>query len=563
MLVFLLGKIMSTIPTQNPVPSESPKDLKFNSGKIDEFVTSNNHFYTDRFGKKHYTIDGINYLSKQAMQNYGYITKKSFESGNTIINPNDVLLWESNGEYYRWDGELPKVVSAGSTPESAGGIGDGKWKSIGDASLRQDLLSSDGTSLIMHNESLLSSIISDLDKKNPDNSMINANDHYVISNDMTSLIDIMGIIHTGQSLAEGGVGYDSCPIIQSSLNCNSYTLSGGPVGITSKDLGGRLNNFNETVRSTIASTLCDKLINNSIADKVVFSGQAWGGKAYKDIKKGGSTGVYEKCITQVSDVIKNKPLTKYKAITIIHGEQDGVENNTSYANNLSSWVYDFNNDIKSITKEKANISAYICQTASAGGYGYNGGITELSFPTPVEQLKAHKTDPLITLVTSKYHLKYADHAHITNSSQGFLGEYYAKAVSYQEITGEKFEPCRPIEFIKNNNTITIKFIGYEDALVIDTDLVNEIDNYGFSYKDSSGNKIISVSIVDNDVVIQLSGNPSSDAILSYAYHNGLGGAINQKNGYGDRGNIRGSSKTISKVNGEKLHPWCVIFREKI
>lgn len=155
---------MSTIPTQNPVPSEAASDLKYNSGKVDEFVTSSNHFYTDRFGKKHYTIDGINYLSKQAMQNYGYITKKSFESGNTIINPNDVLLWESNGEYYRWDGELPKVVSADSTPESAGGIGEGKWKSIGDATLRSELSSTTGSSMIgdvnFNNLNVLSSIVS-------------------------------------------------------------------------------------------------------------------------------------------------------------------------------------------------------------------------------------------------------------------------------------------------------------------------------------------------------------------------------------------------------------------
>ncbi|HGN2269956.1 TPA: sialate O-acetylesterase [Proteus mirabilis] len=155
---------MSTIPTQNPVPSEAPKDLKFNSGKIDEFVTSNNHFYTDRFGKNHYTIDGINYLSKQAMLNYGYITKRSFESGNTIINPNDVLLWESNGEYYRWDGDLPKVVSADSTPESAGGIGEGKWKSVGDATLRSELSSTTGSSMIgdvnFNNLNVLSSIVS-------------------------------------------------------------------------------------------------------------------------------------------------------------------------------------------------------------------------------------------------------------------------------------------------------------------------------------------------------------------------------------------------------------------
>lgn len=31
---------MATTPTNLPVPSESPRDLKFNAGKIDEFVTS-------------------------------------------------------------------------------------------------------------------------------------------------------------------------------------------------------------------------------------------------------------------------------------------------------------------------------------------------------------------------------------------------------------------------------------------------------------------------------------------------------------------------------------------
>lgn len=79
---------------------------------------------------------------------YGYNTKKSFEGGNTINYLNDVLLWESNGEYYRWDGPLPKVVPPGSTPESAGGIGKGKWVGVGDASLRGGLSSTDGDSLV-------------------------------------------------------------------------------------------------------------------------------------------------------------------------------------------------------------------------------------------------------------------------------------------------------------------------------------------------------------------------------------------------------------------------------
>lgn len=140
---------MATQPTNLPVPSESPRDLKFNAGKIDEFVTSENHVYVDRFGEEHRTIEGINYDANQAILNYGYITKDSFEDGSTISLANECLRWESNGEYYRWDGTLPKVVPPGSTPDSTGGIGKGKWVSVGDAALRSDLKKGSGTSNIM------------------------------------------------------------------------------------------------------------------------------------------------------------------------------------------------------------------------------------------------------------------------------------------------------------------------------------------------------------------------------------------------------------------------------
>ena len=141
---------MATTPTNLPVPSDSPRDLKFNAGKIDEFVTSGNHVYVDRFGDEHRTIAGINYDANQAMLNYGYITKKSFEIGATLDTPNTVLQWESNGEYYRWDGDWsqPKVVPAGSTPDSTGGIGEGKWVGVGDASLRSDLAGAGGSDMI-------------------------------------------------------------------------------------------------------------------------------------------------------------------------------------------------------------------------------------------------------------------------------------------------------------------------------------------------------------------------------------------------------------------------------
>lgn len=78
----------------------------------------------------------------------GYITRRSFEKGFNVTTWNEVLLWEDDGEYYRWDGTLPKNVPAGSTPESSGGIGLGAWVSVGDASLRSQLGSVTGFNLV-------------------------------------------------------------------------------------------------------------------------------------------------------------------------------------------------------------------------------------------------------------------------------------------------------------------------------------------------------------------------------------------------------------------------------
>lgn len=139
---------MATQPTNLPVPSESPRDLKFNAGKIDEFVTSMQREYEDRFGNKHYTIEGLRWIAQQAISAFGYITLDSFEDGNTLTLPNQVLRLEATGEYYRWDGDLPKEVPAGSTPETTGGVGIGAWLSVGDAALRGDLSQNTGASII-------------------------------------------------------------------------------------------------------------------------------------------------------------------------------------------------------------------------------------------------------------------------------------------------------------------------------------------------------------------------------------------------------------------------------
>lgn len=139
---------MATTPTNKPIPSEDPRDLKFNAGKIDEVVSGDNHYYTDRFGVRRWTIAGFQYTAEEAIRNYGYITMDSFEGGATLTLPNQVLRYEATGEYYRWDGAFPKSVGAGSTPATTGGIGLGAWLSVGDATLRSDLNKPNGLSYI-------------------------------------------------------------------------------------------------------------------------------------------------------------------------------------------------------------------------------------------------------------------------------------------------------------------------------------------------------------------------------------------------------------------------------
>ncbi|MEY0288956.1 right-handed parallel beta-helix repeat-containing protein [Providencia rettgeri] len=151
-------------PTQEPVPSSNIKDLFFNSGLLDIWATSLEHKYIDRFGNCHLTAVGMEWLFKELVEKFkvdmntaivaaGYITIDSFQKGadlpnNELTQRNHILRDETTGEYFRWDGDLPKQVLAGSTPQSTGGIGKGAWVNVGDASLRGDIKSSDGASII-------------------------------------------------------------------------------------------------------------------------------------------------------------------------------------------------------------------------------------------------------------------------------------------------------------------------------------------------------------------------------------------------------------------------------
>lgn len=136
---------MTTYKTGNPLGSAAAKDLFDNAQNLDFALNDiSKTIWQDRLVRNRKTWYGIQRDAQEAIASFGYITLDSFEDGATLTLPNQVLRWQENGEYYRWDGEYPvggKVVVEGSAPDSSGGIGLGAWLSVGDATLRGNLLS--------------------------------------------------------------------------------------------------------------------------------------------------------------------------------------------------------------------------------------------------------------------------------------------------------------------------------------------------------------------------------------------------------------------------------------
>src|SRR5690554_6150825 len=142
------------MPLNDPVPSTAADVLKYNVERFDEVVTSDAPTYTDRLGKERLTVAGfeaeandtiaqIKSDGEAAIDALRIVSVGSFEDGGTITVRPEVLFYDAEKTYYRWDGALPKVVPAGSTPAGTGGIDDGAWVNVGQAELASALADPD------------------------------------------------------------------------------------------------------------------------------------------------------------------------------------------------------------------------------------------------------------------------------------------------------------------------------------------------------------------------------------------------------------------------------------
>ncbi|HFQ8316870.1 hypothetical protein ABK733_18260 [Citrobacter freundii] len=160
---------MTIYNTGNPLGSAAAKDLYDNAQNFD-FALNNltQSIWLDRFGVGRRTWFGLEVMVADAAEKFGYITLigVTFTTGATV-KINEVLLNTANNTYYKWTGSFPaggKIVPPSSTPESTGGIGPGKWLSVGDSTLRGELAESDGSSMVGHGDKTVDDALTELEK---------------------------------------------------------------------------------------------------------------------------------------------------------------------------------------------------------------------------------------------------------------------------------------------------------------------------------------------------------------------------------------------------------------
>ena len=152
----------------------------------------------------------------------------SFEEGATANSSTDAVWHISGGQCYTWDGAFPKAVPADSTPASTGGIGLGAWVSVGDASLRSELYSSSGASLIGYNQKTSAVRRVLIDKLNEFVSVAD----FISDSDEDDTTGIQSALNVGGKVyLPDGVFNVSAPLV---LNSNTFFYGPGKINSTNQ-----------------------------------------------------------------------------------------------------------------------------------------------------------------------------------------------------------------------------------------------------------------------------------------------------------------------------------------
>jgi hypothetical protein len=161
-----------------------------------------------------------------------------------------------------------------------------------------------------------------------------------------------------------------------------------------------------------------------------------------------------------------------------------------------------------------------------------------------------------------YPITYAS-VHMNNYGYRALGEFFG-VVMGRKFNGSLSPVLYPISSALSSTTITLSFNSVPGltALAYDGSNVSAVSdgNWGFELvDDENGIEITSVQIVGNAVEITLSGAPSADAKISYAYKVLSDEIGNIGSATGVRGNLRNTWAFTSIFTEASIPQWCCVF----
>lgn len=149
---------MATTPTNKPIPSEDPRDLKFNAGKIDEEVNGSADYYTDRFGVQRLTntgrsnqfysaqLDRANRF-EQFLLSSGYVFLGDYEDGPFQFSERNQYI-RYNNQYYRLNASTDVGFTTTGTDATSFANDVTHFVLMDGDTLRQNLGSGDGFKLV-------------------------------------------------------------------------------------------------------------------------------------------------------------------------------------------------------------------------------------------------------------------------------------------------------------------------------------------------------------------------------------------------------------------------------
>jgi len=365
--------------------------------------------------------------------------------------------------------------------------------------------------------------------------------------------DLHHVLITGQSLALGATGAPALSTTPSDRHYRFY--SDGTYRV--------LTPLVETGLETIASGAGQHLTRSHPEHRLLFGNSSVGGATYEFLKKG--TAPYNLALAQFRDApfAVSSVLLGYQpsAIFVIHGEGDHI--NLQYDEDLREWQEDYERDWGAVSGQPRRIPMFHTQASAWTSPGNGSAEFTLGAFLLLEESRLHPDRTI--LVGPKYMFTYSDGIHLVNSSYRWLGEYYATAYRSVVVEGGSWTPLQPLSVTRSNTVVTAVFHVPVPPLVLDTNLVSDPGQYGFTYHDGTLTPpaVESVELTSADTVRVVLASPPLGLLpefLRYAYSaapGSWGGPLT-----GPRGNLRDSDDEAS-THGNTLHNWCVHFNEPV